>query len=112
MQKKKVIIKHIIIILVILCFISLLQIFDINCLIKYCFGIECPACGMTRGMLSLLCGNIQKYFEYNAMALPVLIAVLLEIHFRHIKKFRVPVQIFCIGILIINFIYYIFRIIN
>ena len=43
------------------------------CLIKRCTGIPCPTCGFTRGLLSLLHGNITQAWLYNPLLFSVLI---------------------------------------
>jgi len=43
------------------------------CLIKRCTGIPCPTCGFTRGLLSLLNGNITQAWSYNPLLFSVLI---------------------------------------
>ncbi|MDT8300277.1 MAG: DUF2752 domain-containing protein [Sedimentisphaerales bacterium] len=42
------------------------------CLIKRCTGIPCPTCGFTRGLLSLLHGNITQAWLYNPLLFSVL----------------------------------------
>lgn len=54
----------------------------IVCPIKYFFHINCPTCGMTRAILSLLKGNLRAYAEYNPAALPFLILLLFGFHRR------------------------------
>lgn len=48
----------------------------INCFLHF----ECPACGSTRAIFSLLKGDISGYFNYNPMALPLLFTVLFGLH--------------------------------
>ncbi|MCP4607964.1 MAG: DUF2752 domain-containing protein [Planctomycetes bacterium] len=43
------------------------------CLIKRCTGIPCPTCGFTRGLLSLLHGNITQAWLFNPLLFSVLI---------------------------------------
>ncbi len=51
-----------------------------GCPIKYFLHFECPACGSTRAILSLLKGDIGGYFNYNPMALPLLFVALFGLH--------------------------------
>lgn len=43
------------------------------CLIKRFTGLACPTCGFTRGVLSLLHGNITQAWLYNPLLFSVLI---------------------------------------
>lgn len=51
-----------------------------GCPVKYFLHFECPTCGMTRAMLSLLKGDIAGYFSYNPAALPFLLVLLFAVH--------------------------------
>ena len=52
----------------------------IKCPIKYFFHFDCPTCGMTRAMLSLVKGDIAAYFDFNPAALPFVLVVLFALH--------------------------------
>ena len=109
--KKKLFILHILLILLALVWIFKSNSLGFNCIIKSIFRIECPTCGMSRAIKYLMLGNLKLYSYYNIFALPVVIAVWLEIH--HIlfsNKFAIHTISMCI--LILNFIYYIFRIVS
>lgn len=81
-----------------------------TCIIRKIIKIPCPTCGVTRAMLSLLTGNIQKYFYYNPMALPLCLAVFLMLAGNRFKiKF---LQIASFVILLLNIPFYIFRLMN
>lgn len=41
--------------------------FDIPCVFRSVFGIQCPGCGMTRACLSLLHFDLKQAFAYNYM---------------------------------------------
>ncbi len=45
----------------------LLDYFNIGCVWRFFLGIECPGCGMTRALLSLLRGDIKAAFSFNPM---------------------------------------------
>lgn len=45
------------------------------CIFKNITGIPCPGCGMGRGTLSLLKGNIAEAFSYNIICIPFTICV-------------------------------------
>ena len=51
------------------------------CLFKNVFGVECPGCGMTRAVFSLLQGDLSKAYHYNKsvyLVFPVISYVLLK----------------------------------
>lgn len=106
---KSIIKKHIGIFAVIVIYYTVAAFLKTTCLIKYVTGYNCPACGMTRAMLSLLKGDWYGYLSHNAMALPVVLALLIIVHNRFKRKLRFFVQILCVVILIMNMIYFIFR---
>lgn len=82
----KIFIKHIVIILMIFTIWLLFQIFSIPCPSKLFFKVPCPACGTTRALFSLLRLDFKSYFHYNAMAIPLVICIILEIHRNLLKK--------------------------
>lgn len=84
---------------------------DIGCPIKRVTGFDCPTCGMTRAMLSLLHGDWKGYCIYNKMALPVLLAVLLESYASCYSGKRM-LHVLSFIILSANFIFYLFRILT
>ncbi len=45
--------------------ILVMYIFKVPCLIKWAFGIECPACGITRAYISLFRLDLKQAFMYN-----------------------------------------------
>jgi hypothetical protein len=49
------------------------------------FNIPCPTCGVTRAMLSLALFDISGYLHYHPLAAPLIVAVLLMIHIKHLK---------------------------
>ncbi len=51
-----------------------------SCLIKSITGRECPCCGMTRALISLLKGDIYGYAVYNPLALPVAAGIYFNLH--------------------------------
>ena len=81
------------------------------CLIKSCFLIDCPGCGLTRGIYCLMHFQFQKAINYN-LASPMVVSMLFgelllvckpysktTIHFNKIIYFLF------IGSIIINYIY-------
>jgi hypothetical protein len=81
-----------------------------TCIIRTITHYPCPTCGVTRAMLSLLNGNIEKYLYYNAMALPLFISVSIFFVSHFLKKDKYKLLSYII--LLINIPYYIFRLIN
>ena len=63
----------------------------IKCPVKYFFHFDCPACGMTRAMLSLFRGDIAGYMRFNPMALPFLLVLLFALH-RDLFPFKPAIK--------------------
>lgn len=63
---------------------------------------------MTRAIISVFKGDFYGYVKKNAMAIPVLVAVLLLVH---VKKFKRKKTVLIIGsfILVVNLVYYAVR---
>lgn len=85
--------------------------FGISCPILVVFHIPCPACGMTRAMFSLMRFNLADYIRYNALALPVAFAIILQMHKGLFFKYKGIIDVVSICIIVLNFIYYIYRLI-
>jgi len=81
---------------------------DITCPIKAITGKLCPTCGMTRATISLFHFDLEGYLYYNAMALPVIAALVIILCYKELKWHK-AVLVIGIVILIINFLYYITR---
>lgn len=111
MDKKSFFKKHIIVLIIIICYYSALKFFNITCPIKYLTGFQCPTCGVTRAMLSLLKGDINSYITYHPMALFLVISVLWFFH-RKLFKHKLIGDIFAWGIIIANMLFYIVRIVT
>ncbi|MDY3928495.1 MAG: DUF2752 domain-containing protein [Clostridia bacterium] len=105
-DKLKILRQHII--YAVLIVIYLIIISKIKCPFYTLFNIKCPTCGVTRALICILTLNIKGYISYNAMALPLIICVLLEIHKSFLKK-QILIDTLCILILIINLFYYFTR---
>ena len=58
-----------------------------TCLIKAVFNRECPCCGMTRALVSLLSGDFYGYAAQNPFALPVAVCIYFNLHVKK-GKFR------------------------
>ena len=91
--------------------IVLYIILPIGCPIKYFLHFDCPACGSTRAIISLLRGDIRAYFTYNPVALPLLAVVLFALHKGLFNLNRRTEMLIIISIAVCVCIAYIFRII-
>ena len=89
--------------------IALYIILPIGCPIKYFLHFDCPACGSTRAIISLLRGDIHSYFAYNPVALPLLAVVLFALHKGLFNLSRRTEMLILIPSAIYVFIVYIFR---
>jgi hypothetical protein len=78
-----------------------------TCIFREIFNCPCPTCGVTRALISLLKGDLQDYFHYNLMAVPLCIATVLMIIGTKVKIKKL--QIISIVILLINIPYYFYR---
>ena len=112
MSNRKPIIKRTLVYGVLLAvYITVLTTFDIHCPIAKATGIECPTCGVSRALLSLLEFNFKAYYNYNPLAVPLLVSVWLMLnseYFKH-KALARSVAIFTVSV---NFILYLFEIFN
>lgn len=86
---------------------ALLWIFNTTCLIKLIVNVECPTCGMTRAMISLLKGDIKGYIDNNYLALPAFVVVYLSFHLK--DKGKKIVSIFAIVLAVAIFLRYIIK---
>ena len=89
--------------------IALYIILPIGCPIKYFLHFDCPACGSTRAIISLLRGDIHSYFAYNPTALPLLAVVLFALHKRLFNLSRRTEMLIIVPVSVCVFIVYIFR---
>ena len=66
--------------LAVLAAVAVYMLLPIKCPIKYFLHFDCPTCGMTRAVFSLIKGDIASYMRFNPMALPFLIVLLFAVH--------------------------------
>lgn len=103
--------RHLVAIIVFGVFFIALLVFDITCPIYFIFGVPCPTCGVTRAMLSLLHLDFSAYIEYNAMAFLLVIATIL-MFFRKMIRYKCLLYGFVMTVLVLNSVYYIFRLVK
>lgn len=61
------------------------------CLFQLLFGVKCPACGMTRGIMHLIHWDLENAFAYNKMSfivLPLLILIWIKWFFKELRIVR------------------------
>ena len=112
---EELIVNHLQVVMAALVYVVILRILNITCPIRWLIRIPCPGCGTTRALISLIKLNFKDYFYYNAMALPILLVVFLQLHndveipkVNNVKKKRLT-NIITIIILVGVILYYIYR---
>ena len=80
----------------------------ITCPFLVFLHIPCPTCGVTRAMISLLRADLSAYLHYNALALPLSASAIICFFRNRIGCRRVACYS-VLSVLLINFIYYVFR---
>jgi hypothetical protein len=61
------------------------------CLSQLLFGVECPACGMTRGIMHLIHLDLENAFAYNMLSfvvLPLLILIWIQWFFKELLLYK------------------------
>ena len=106
---KKTTNRHILYFTIICLFVFITTIFKLKCPFIYLTGLDCPTCGVTRACLSLLKLDINGYFHYHPLAIPLVLSVLFMIHVKHLKH-KWIVYLFITLTLIANTILYIEKI--
>ncbi|MGP1440557.1 MAG: DUF2752 domain-containing protein [Treponema sp.] len=91
--------------LVLLCILGLF-VYRFGCVVRCFFHFPCPTCGMSRAIVSLLRLNFSAYLYYNALALPVLFSVVVLAFPQYFNRLFFIVAIL---ILILNLVYYFYR---
>ena len=107
---KKIINRHILYFVLICLFIFIMKVFDLQCPMKSLLGIPCPTCGVTRAFFALLNGDIEGYFFYHPLAVPLICSVLLMLHIKLFQRKR-GIYSFTMLVLAINLALYIVRLI-
>lgn len=111
-RKDKIFLTHVIVLSVIAVYYIIMNALDITCPIRALSGYPCPACGMSRAIISLFFLDFTGYAYYNVMAVPVVLGILVAIHFGKKKEMRTFTEVYLIAVAIINIAYYIVRLLN
>ncbi len=106
---KKALIVNLAVIAVVCLYYALLNLTDVSCPLKLLLGFDCPTCGSTTAVLSLLKGDFQGYLN-KPFSLPLFVAVILEIN-RFLFKKPVIIDVFTITMAVGNFVYYLVTVI-
>ena len=92
-----------------LCVVALLcYLGNIGCIWRALLRFPCPTCGVTRALLSLLCLDLPGYLQYNAMALPLLVATIALLFLKDLPRKKLFFTVSLI-ILLCNIGYYLVR---
>lgn len=78
-----------ILIVIVYCTITQL-LFGYICPFRLLTGIPCPACGLTRAGISLLCFDINKGLFYNPMIIPIALLIIYWFVCRYILDKKAP----------------------
>lgn len=111
-RQDKIFLTHVIVLSVIAVYYIIMNALDITCPIRALSGYPCPACGMSRAIISLFFLDLSGYAYYNVMAVPVVLGILVAIHFGKKKEMRTFTEVYLIAVAIINIAYYIVRLLN
>lgn len=111
-RKDKVFLTHVIILSVVAVYYIVMNALDITCPIRALSGYPCPACGMSRALISLFFLDFSGYAYYNLMAIPVVLGIFVAIHFGKRKEMRVFTEVYLVVVAIINIAYYVIRLLN
>lgn len=92
-RMKKIIVRGIIIALLLICYavIVITTGKSIPCLIHLLTGLQCPGCGISRMLISMLYGDFRTAFSFHPFLFitwPVLLTLLLNADYRYIKQGR------------------------
>lgn len=87
---KKVIKKFLLLFFFGIAYLVLVDVFHIGfvCVFHEITGLECPGCGITRCILSIIKGNLKEAFHYNMLifiSLPIAIVYSIYISYNYIK---------------------------
>lgn len=69
--------KKILFLIVELSFFTIIYFYDLPCIFKSVFNLACPMCGITRTLKSIFALELENIFEYNLLALPIIIFIII-----------------------------------
>ena len=61
------------------------------CLSQLILGVECPACGMTRGIMHLIHWDLENAYAYNMLSfivLPLMILIWIQWFFKELRLYK------------------------
>lgn len=109
---KKELMESIAILIVFIIVYVILRAFGITCIVYKIFHMPCPTCYMTRALCALMKADFKLYTRYNVMAFPVAVVFIGELFNWAYSKHKIIFHCFTAVILVLNLLYYIFRIKN
>jgi hypothetical protein len=82
----------------------------LRCPSKYLLHMDCPGCGLQRGIIALLKGNWEESFRIYPAALPILflfsfLLLHLVFKFKNGAKHLTFIFMFCACIILVHYIY-------
>lgn len=87
-------------------------VFKVGCPIMSLTGFPCPTCGTMHALLALCKWDFNSYLNYQPMAVPLVLAVVLSMCVRLMRGMTKKVSIICVAIiLLVNIGLYVSRII-
>ena len=91
-------------------YVFVLNIFDMHCPFFDVVGIKCPTCGVSRAIISMLKMEFSKSINFHPLAVPLVISVWICLNAEFLKHKKVALS-FAGSIILLNFIFYLFKMI-
>lgn len=96
---------HILYFFLVFLYYVVIKLLNTTCLLKFLFGVPCPACGTTRSLLALLRLDFDSYIHYNPLGILLAAAVLVIIHINRLAHRKIAMS-FAVTVLVLNFVRY------
>ncbi len=107
---KKFLLLNVSVILTVVLYVFVLSFLHIGCPIKALIRVDCPTCGVTRALFSLLKGDFCASIRWHPMAVPLLSVFILQINRTFFcKKALLAVDIATVTVALANFTIYLLR---